>query len=134
MEYAVPACQRSSDVLAELRDVGRRRTASASPFPVEVRVAAADDIWLSTAHGRETAYIAVHQYYRQPTTARYFDAVEAIVGDHGGRPHWGKMHTRDADVPRAASTRGSTTSWPCATASTPSARFGNPYLERVLGP
>jgi D-arabinono-1,4-lactone oxidase len=34
---------------------------------VEVRVAAADDIWLSTAYGRDTAYVAIHQYTGLPT-------------------------------------------------------------------
>ena len=35
-------------------------------FPVEVRVAAADDIWLSTAYGRDSAYVAIHQYVGLP--------------------------------------------------------------------
>ena len=36
------------------------RHARAVPFPVEVRVAAADDVPLSTASGRDSAYLAVH--------------------------------------------------------------------------
>ena len=66
------------------------------PFPVEVRFAAADDLWLSTAHGRDTAYVAVHQYVRLPY-ARYFAAVERIVAQVAGRPHWGKMHWLEAE-------------------------------------
>ena len=64
-------------------------------FPVEVRFAAADDRWLSTAHGRASGYIAVHRYWREDPT-EYFEAVEQIMLAHGGRPHWGKMHTLDA--------------------------------------
>jgi len=37
---------------------------------VTVRVAAADDLWLSTAHGRQTGYLAVHQYVRTPRSTR----------------------------------------------------------------
>ena len=64
-------------------------------FPVEVRVAAADDIWLSTGYQRDNAYIAIHQYHRLDHR-RYFTAFEAIVAEHQGRPHWGKLHSLDA--------------------------------------
>ena len=47
-------------------------------FPIEMRVAAADDAPLSTAHGRDTAYIAVHQY-RGMEWRPYFEAVEEIM-------------------------------------------------------
>jgi L-gulonolactone oxidase len=70
------------------------------PFPIEVRVAAADDIWLSTASGRETAYVAIHQYHRLPHDP-YFQAFERIVADYEGRPHWGKLHTLAATDLRA---------------------------------
>ena len=65
-------------------------------FPVEVRFTAADDIPLSTASGRESAYIAVHMYKGMPYEP-YFRDVEAIMRDHAGRPHWGKMHFQDAE-------------------------------------
>jgi FAD/FMN-containing dehydrogenase len=64
-EYAVPR-ESLLHVLGELR---RQVPRLADPvmFPVEVRVAAADDIWLSTAYGRDTAYVAIHQYTGCPT-------------------------------------------------------------------
>jgi len=89
-EYAVPR-EHLVDVLRELRgwlDSSGERI----PFPIEVRVAEADDIWLSTAHDRRTAYVAVHQYHRLDHR-RYFEAFERIATAVGGRPHWGKMHT-----------------------------------------
>lgn len=94
MEYAVPQ-EHLQDVL---RDINRwmRQTGTNVAFPVEVRFAAADDVWLSTANGRDTAYIAVHQYHRRPE-AEYFAAVEAIAKAVDGRPHWGKMHNRTVD-------------------------------------
>lgn len=64
-------------------------------FPIEMRVAAADDALLSTAFGRDTAYIAVHQY-RGMAWGPYFHAVEEIMDSYGGRPHWGKRHFQTA--------------------------------------
>ncbi|MGY1745169.1 D-arabinono-1,4-lactone oxidase [Blastococcus sp. SYSU D00695] len=93
MEYAVPR-EAAPQVLAELRravDAADWRV----PLPVEVRVAAADDVPLSTASGRATAYVAVHVPARSEP-GEYFAAFEAIAGAVGGRPHWGKLHSLDA--------------------------------------
>ena len=118
------------EVLLELRDWVDRHDERIS-FPVECRVAAADDVWLSTAHERETAYIAVHRYHRQ-RPGGYFDAFEAIATEHGGRPHWGKMHTRGADYLRECYPRMDDFV-AVRDRVDPERRFGNPYLERVLG-
>ncbi|HUN37196.1 MAG TPA: D-arabinono-1,4-lactone oxidase [Trebonia sp.] len=128
-EYAVPR-ESVLEVLAELREAVPRLSQPVM-FPVEVRVAAADDAWLSTAHGRDTAYIAIHQYTGMPY-AEYFAAFESIMGSVGGRPHWGKMHTLDVSTltelyPRFADflqVRDQTD---------PERRFANPYLDQVLG-
>lgn len=129
MEYAVPR----ADVVEVLREVDRCVQASGVhvPFPVEVRFAAADDVWLSTAHGRETAYVAVHQYVRLPRD-RYFAGVEAIFRAAQGRPHWGKLHTLDRD--------GLTALYPhlddfCAVrdAYDPGRLFANAYTTRLFG-
>jgi L-gulono-1,4-lactone dehydrogenase len=90
-EYAVPRAA-LRPLLAELRELVGRFQIS---FPVEVRVAPADDVWLSAAHGRDTAWVAVHMFERVPY-ADYFAAVEERALAVGGRPHWGKLHTRDA--------------------------------------
>jgi FAD-linked oxidoreductase len=128
-EYAVPR-ESLLDVLAELR-AGVGGLADPVMFPVEVRVAAADDIWLSTAYGRESAYVAIHQYVGLPYQD-YFRVFESIATAAGGRPHWGKMHTRSASYlhsvyPRFAdflSIRDSLD---------PARRFANPYLQQVFG-
>ena len=129
-EYAVPR-ESLGHVLGELR---REVPRLAEPvmFQVEVRVAAADDIWLSTAYGRDTAYIAIHQYNGLPHQA-YFALFESIVAEVAGRPHWGKMHSLDAPRLRALYPRFD--EFRKVRAETdPESRFGNLYLNRVFGP
>ncbi|MFI2103029.1 D-arabinono-1,4-lactone oxidase [Isoptericola sp. NPDC019693] len=129
MEYALPRAALRG-VLDEL-DAWLRASGEPVPFPVEVRFAAADDVWLSTAHGRETAYVAVHQYAPMPYQ-RYFSAAEQIFAAAGGRPHWGKLHTRTAEhladhYPLADVAR-------VRAAVDPGGVFRNDYTDTVLGP
>ncbi|GAA3797194.1 D-arabinono-1,4-lactone oxidase [Sphaerisporangium flaviroseum] len=93
MEYAVPR-ERLGQALRETRDLLDLRDWRIT-FPIEVRVTPASDAWLSTAYGRESAYIACHIYRPTPHPA-YFEGVEEIMTRLSGRPHWGKLHTRDA--------------------------------------
>lgn len=129
MEYAIPR----ADVVEVLREVDRWVCASGVhvPFPVEVRFAAADEVWLSTAHGRESAYVAVHQYARMPRD-RYFAGVEAIFRAAGGRPHWGKLHSLGHDDLSVLYPRFDDF---CAVrdAYDPGRLFANAYTTRVLG-
>ena len=55
------------------------------------------DALLSTASGRDSAYIAVHQFVGVDDTA-YFRHVEDLMLGLDGRPHWGKKHAAGADV------------------------------------
>lgn len=129
MEYAVPRAA-VPQVLAEIERY-LKTSGEQVGFPVEVRFAAADDIWLSTAHERESGYIAVHQYHRREYE-RYFRAVEAIAKDVDGRPHWGKLHFRDAASLRAAYPRFDDFV-AVRDKLDPQRVFGNGYLARVLG-
>ena len=61
-------------------------------FPIEVRVIEADDAWLSPFHGRVSGSVAVHAYYKDDYSF-LFEIVEPILRKHGGRPHWGKLHS-----------------------------------------
>ncbi len=94
MEYALPR-EAIPEALRELRQLIEDRGWRIS-FPVEVRAAAADELWLSTASGRQSGYIAVHRYFREDHH-EYFRAVEQIMRGHAGRPHWGKIHYQDAE-------------------------------------
>jgi FAD-linked oxidoreductase len=129
MEYAVPRAALPEAFAGLRRAVGRH--GHAVTFPVEVRVAAADDIPLSTASGRDSAYLAVHVHRGEPHEA-YFGAVEAVMRALDGRPHWGKLHTRAAADLRAAYP-GFDTFIALRDRLDPERRFGNAYLERVLG-
>jgi len=100
-------------------------------FPIEMRVAAGDDALLSPSHERDTAYIAVHQY-RGMEWRPYFEAVEAIMREYGGRPHWGKRHFQ-----MAATLAPLYPEWSTFQAARdeldPGRVFSNEYAARVLG-
>jgi L-gulonolactone oxidase len=129
MEYAIPREHAREAVEAVLELVERRRLPVT--FPIEVRFTAGDDAFLSTAHGRETCYIAIHQYLGMEYET-YFRAVERIMDGFGGRPHWGKRHYQTAATladrypgwDRFATVRD---------ALDPDGRFENDYTRRVLG-
>jgi FAD-linked oxidoreductase len=130
MEYAVPR-ESLVDVLRSIQ-AWVNGSGERIPFPVEVRVAAADDVWLSTAYQRRTAYVAVHQFHRLDHE-RYFRAVESIVGGVRGRPHWGKLHYQDSETLERLYPRFG--DWREVRARIdPSGVFANDYLDRVVGP
>jgi len=128
-EYAIPRAA-LPDVLGEVRSLFRRRDWRIS-FPIEVRVTPSDDVWLSTAYGRESAYIAIHVFHPSPHE-QYFGDVEAVMTSVGGRPHWGKMHTRNADYLTGAYPRLSEFI-ALRDLVDPDRRFTNGYLRQVLG-
>jgi L-gulono-1,4-lactone dehydrogenase len=129
-EYAVPR-ESLADVLAEVRALFARRDWRIS-FPIEVRVTPGDDPWLSTAYRRDSAYIAIHVFHASPHQ-EYFRDVEAVMTAAGGRPHWGKMHTRNADYLRRAYPKHQDFV-ALRDDLDPERRFGNAYLAQVLGP
>lgn len=130
MEYAVPI-DAARHALAEIRR-WIDRTSEPISIPLEVRFSGPDDIWMSTAFGRTTAYIAVHQYWRSEHR-RFFDAAESILWNAGGRPHWGKMHTRSAAQLRTVYPRFDDF-LALRREVDPAGMFSNAYLDRVLGP
>ncbi|HET7070295.1 MAG TPA: D-arabinono-1,4-lactone oxidase [Nocardioides sp.] len=132
MEYAVPRAAG----LEALREV--RRAVDSSDwrisFPVEIRVAPADDVALSTAYERDSFYLAFHTHHRSDwrTHAAYLAAMESILREHDGRPHWGKLHTRTA-VDLAPAYPRFEEFLALRDRLDPDRLFANPYLRRVLG-
>ncbi|MFI5777539.1 D-arabinono-1,4-lactone oxidase [Nocardia sp. NPDC051570] len=128
MEYAIPR-EHAVEAIRAIKELGKQFD---SPMPTEVRFVAPDDAFLSPAGGRDTCYIAVHQY-RGMDYEPYFRACEAIFDRFHGRPHWGKRHFQTA-----ATLRGRYPEWDrfqeVRRRFDPKGRFANPYVERVLGP
>jgi FAD-linked oxidoreductase len=129
MEYAVPR-EAGLTALREARAALDASDVKVS-FPVEIRVAPADDIPLSTASGRDSFYLAFHTHRDADHTA-YFALMEQVMRAHGGRPHWGKVHTRQADglaplYPRFGEFLA------MRERLDPDRVFANGYLRRVLG-
>jgi FAD-linked oxidoreductase len=93
MEHALPV-EAVVPALKEIRGMVDRKGYLLN-FPVEVRFTKGDDVALSTAYGRDSAYIAVH-VYKGMECEPFFRDVEDILRGYDARPHWGKMHYRDA--------------------------------------
>jgi L-gulono-1,4-lactone dehydrogenase len=129
MEYAIPR-ERTADALERVLALIERRRIKVG-FPIEVRVVAADDALLSTAHGRPTGYIAVHQY-RGMEFESYFRGVETIMDQYEGRPHWGKRHYQSAATLRPRYP-GFDRFLAVRDRLDPERKFENDYLKRVLG-
>jgi L-gulono-1,4-lactone dehydrogenase len=130
MEYSLPR-ERTPEAVRRVLELVKER-GFAVPFPVEVRTVAADDALLSTAAGRDSGFVAVHMY-KGMEWEPYFRAVEAVMDDLGGRPHWGKRHFQTA-----ATLRSRYPEWDrfqeVRRRLDPSGRFGNAWTDRVLGP
>lgn len=129
MEYSVPAaagpaCFRAirgliQDDFPDLR------------WPVEYRTLAADDVWLSTAYRRPTVTISVHQDIKEDEQP-YFQACEAVFLEHGGRPHWGKVHYLDGS--RLAAMHACWADWwSVRDAADPQGVFLNDHLRALRG-
>jgi L-gulonolactone oxidase len=130
LEYAVPR-DAVPGVLGGI-EAWLATTGERVAFPVEVRFADADSVWLSTAYGRPVAYVAVHQYWRRDHE-RYFAAVEELCRAAGGRPHWGKLHSLGAAELAPLYPRF-TDAVAVRDRLDPGRTFANRYTERVLGP
>ncbi len=93
MEYSLPRAS-LLPALARVRKLIEDRHWRIS-FPIEVRSVPADTAWLSPATQRDTGYLAFRAFDR--TDDDWFVAVEEVLREYNGRPHWGKMHTRSHD-------------------------------------
>jgi FAD-linked oxidoreductase len=129
MEYALPR-ERTPEAVRRVLELVEQR-GLAVPFPIEARTVAADDALLSTAAGRDSGFVAVHMFEGMEWRP-YFEAVEAIMDELGGRPHWGKRHFQTA-----ATLRARYPEWDRFQAVRarldPSGLFANAWSDRVLG-
>ena len=92
MEYHLPV-DTGLDALAEV--ISLVETNPEMYFPVECRRTAGDEAWLSPFQGGDRISIAVH--VGEGDDYRWlFDVIEPVLQRHGGRPHWGKLHSLKA--------------------------------------
>lgn len=92
---------------------------------------AADDLWLSGAYGRDT--VGIHfTWHRSPDAVALLPLLDEVLGQSGGRPHWGKLFVADRASLQARYPR-----FPhvlrLRDRVDPGRRFGNDFLERHLG-
>ena len=98
----------------------------------EIRTVAADELWLSGAHGRDTVGLHFTWVRDEPAVRRVVREIEAALVPLGARPHWGKVFEMDAGaladafprLPDFAALRDRVD---------PERVFGNAFLDRVLG-
>jgi FAD-linked oxidoreductase len=128
-EYAIPR-EELTGALREVRSL-IERSGWRIGFPIEVRLLPAEDAWLSMAYGRQSAFIAIHVFHSAPHE-EYFRAVEEVLTPLGGRPHWGKLHTRDAAYLEGVYPRfGDFLA--LRDRIDPDRRFANAYTTRIFG-
>ena len=128
MEYALPRAH-GADAVRRVRSLIEKEKLHV-PFPLEVRFVAADDAFLSPSNERDTCYVAVHMFEKMEYES-FFRAVEGIMNELDGRPHWGKRHWQTASTLRDRYPH-----WErfltVRRELDPDGRFANGYVRRVL--
>ena len=128
-EYAIPR-EELAGALREVRSVIDRSDRRIG-FPIEVRLLPPENPWLSMAYGRDSAFIAIHVFH-SAAHEEYFRAIEEVLTALGGRPHWGKLHTRDAAYLEGVYPRfGDFLA--LRDRIDPNRRFANAYTTRIFG-
>jgi L-gulonolactone oxidase len=94
-EYAIPL-ENAAEAIDRLAGIVR----GAAPgyrvnFPMEVRFVPGDDIPMSPATGRDSCYVGAYVASTK-WTGPYHRDFERLMGEYGGRPHWGKLFSRTA--------------------------------------
>lgn len=97
----------------------------------EIRTAAADDLWLSSAYGTDVVGLHFTWLRDQAGVEAVLPALEDALLPLGARPHWGKLYLDPAGVvptlyPRLDDFRALTERFD------PEGRFRNPFLDRLL--
>jgi len=129
MEFHLPA-DRQLQVLEEVVATLEKERPDVF-FPIEVRRIAPDDAWLSPFQGGARGSVAVHTHYKDDFAFLY-ELIEPIFRRHGGRPHWGKLHTLKDQQLAALYPR-----WEdflkVRAELDPQGRMLNPYLKGLFG-
>ncbi|HPF24789.1 MAG TPA: D-arabinono-1,4-lactone oxidase [Hyphomonas sp.] len=93
MEYHIPLEAGLDCLRAIIKAIESRKDLY---FPMEIRITAPDDAWLSPFNDGPRMSIATHAAVDEPYDY-FFSLLEPIHRAHGGRPHWGKLHSLQHD-------------------------------------
>jgi L-gulonolactone oxidase len=92
-EYSIPR-ENAAEAVERLAAWVNTHPSLRVNMPVDVRFVRDEEIWLSPAAGRDSVYIGV--LHRRLAYEEYFRGFEELMDEYGGRPHWGKLHTKTA--------------------------------------
>ncbi|NXX01334.1 GGLO oxidase, partial [Larus smithsonianus] len=132
-DWAIPI-EKTKEALLELKAALENNPKMVAHYPVEVRFARADEIWLSPCFQRDSCYMNIimyRPYGKNVPRLNYWLTYEGIMKKHGGRPHWAKAHSctrKDFEkmypaFPKFCSVREKLD---------PTGMFLNAYLEKVF--
>ncbi|NWX77660.1 GGLO oxidase, partial [Alca torda] len=132
-DWAIPI-EKTKEALLELKAALENNPKMVAHYPVEVRFAQGDEIWLSPCFQRDSCYMNIimyRPYGKNVPRLNYWLTYEGIMKKHGGRPHWAKAHSctrKDFEkmypaFPKFCSVREKLD---------PTGMFLNAYLEKVF--
>ncbi|EWS80373.1 FAD-binding protein [Brachybacterium phenoliresistens] len=127
-EYYVPRAQ-IADALAAVMPLGERIRPLLHAS--EVRTVAADDLWLSPAHDRDSALVHFTWKQMPDEVEALLPEIEAALAPFSPRPHWGKVFTTPAEEVRACYPRLAEFQ-ALAERLDPQGTFRNAYVETYL--
>lgn len=126
-EYLLPR-ERAAEAIAAVAALGLGEVLQVS----EIRTIAADRMWLSPFHGRDS--VALHFTWRDDDAlvGEAVARVERAIAAYEPRPHWGKVFHLPADDVRAQYADGLVRFRELAEAYDPERTFGNAFLETYV--
>ena len=131
IEYMLPR-EVGLEVFGQVRRRVLDRHRADVAWRVLLRTVAADRSMLSPFQGRETMTIALLHNTSLPYEDYFFD-IEPMLLEAGGRPHWGKKHTRSHEHLRLMYPHWDDFARLRAQLD-PHGTFSSPDLDRLLGP
>lgn len=94
VEYFLPL-EHAREILDQMRRL-MMRWLPLSVYPLEIRVVAGDEAWMSPNYQRDNLVVSISGEPGQEYWP-YLRACDSLFAEYRGRPHWGKLHFMTAD-------------------------------------
>jgi FAD/FMN-containing dehydrogenase len=94
VEYFLPLGH-AREILDEMRRL-MMRWLPLSVYPLEIRVVAQDEAWMSPNYQRDNLVVSISGEPGKEYSP-YLRACDSLFAEYRGRPHWGKLHFMTAD-------------------------------------